>query len=384
MYPHQLVWGGLDLRWSYIVIVVTIISIFISRNKLKIEWNSVSRLFLVLYIWFSITTVFAVYRDVALDLWIFFSKLALLFLITTWVTNDRSKLNALIWCVIIGTSVFAIREGGASILSAGKHIISGPPGSSFNGNNEIARMWGLVLPLVLFMTYHANSVWTRLGCYVLAFFFIVALFASQSRGAFLALAVAFGYLFLKSQRKMFFSISVAVVAGLILLVTSDTLQESMTSRYSTIDDYGEDRSFQGRVFAWNFAIDVVKNSPVMGDGFGAFRGAIDHTGTWKDAHSIYFEPLAEHGFIGLLLFLSLGVAAFFKLNKIIKTCSSDYTKYWERDLAIFLKSSLIFYFVGGIVISHTYFETYYFMLMATAIMDNYLNRSNSQLEATGH
>jgi probable O-glycosylation ligase (exosortase A-associated) len=314
MYPHQLVFAGAGVRWSLIVTAVTLFSVLISRGELKVQWNAITKIFLLFYLWTGVTTLFAEYDSVAFELWADFSKLALMFFLTSWLITDRVRLNAIIWAVIIGSSVYAIREGAYSLLSGGSHLLQGPRGSNFVNNNELTRLFGMTLPLIIFMIFHSAHPLVRKGMLGVMGLSIVAILASQSRGAFVGLLVAFGYFFMKSNRKSAFILVALLGAGLIAYVASDRAASSLAERYSTIDDYDSDGSFQGRVFAWNYGLDVANSNPVLGIGFGAFRGAIDHSGTWKDAHSIYFEPLAEHGYTGLALFLLLGLVGFVKAH----------------------------------------------------------------------
>jgi O-antigen ligase len=51
------------------------------------------------------------------------------------------------------------------------------------------------------------------------------------------------------------------------------------------------------------------------------------------AHSIYFEMLAEHGFVGLVLFLILGLFTWRSASWIIRQTRADADRKWARDLA---------------------------------------------------
>jgi hypothetical protein len=62
----------------------------------------------------------------------------------------------------------------------------------------------------------------------------------------------------------------------------------------TITNHEEDRAVIGRFEAWKEAYEIASNR-FLGGGFEALAGG-------TDAHSIYFEVLAEHGFVGLGLF----------------------------------------------------------------------------------
>ena len=44
---------------------------------------------------------------------------------------------------------------------------------------------------------------------------------------------------------------------------------------NTIENYEQDGSAQGRLQMWTFAINVAKDRPINGGGFGVFRGRED-------------------------------------------------------------------------------------------------------------
>ncbi len=80
----------------------------------------------------------------------------------------------------------------------------------------------------------------------------------------------------------------------------------------TIRDYQEDSSSMGRINAWHFAANLAADRPVVGGGFQVFTPELfqkyaPNPTDFHDAHSIYFESLAEQGYVGLALFVLIGV-----------------------------------------------------------------------------
>ena len=84
-------------------------------------------------------------------------------------------------------------------------------------------------------------------------------------------------------------------------------------------------------------------------------------------HSIYFEMLGEHGFVGLLLFLALIVFTWRKCGSIIRIAKKDAKHAWSGDLAAMIQVSLVGYTVGGAFLGLAYFD-YFYHLVALAVV----------------
>jgi hypothetical protein len=106
--------------------------------------------------------------------------------------------------------------------------------------------------------------------------------------------------------------------------------------------------------------------PVTGGGFSVFfapevypryNPEADHP---RDVHSIYFEVLGEHGYVGLAVFVALLGAAFLTASKTIFMARRHAELRWAADLARMLQVSLIGYAIAGafltLATSHEYYQ----------------------------
>src|SRR5258708_38674129 len=95
------------------------------------------------------------------------------------------------------------------------------------------------------------------------------------------------------------------------------------STIQTTDEEDLDTSAKGRLNSWMFAWNLAKDRPITGGGFHVFispaflQYAPDPTDL-HDSHSIYFEMLGEHGFVGLAIFLSLGFCTWLSGRWVIR------------------------------------------------------------------
>jgi hypothetical protein len=100
-------------------------------------------------------------------------------------------------------------------------------------------------------------------------------------------------------------------------------------------------------------------------------------GRGTDAHSIYFEVLAEHGFIGLGLFLTIGMLSLSGCRRLIKDNKRDPDRRWIVNLAAMIQVSLIGYAVGGAFLGLAYFD-YYYAIIALIIGLQVVSKSYDQ------
>jgi probable O-glycosylation ligase (exosortase A-associated) len=141
----------------------------------------------------------------------------------------------------------------------------------------------------------------------------------------------------------------------------------------SIKDYEEDESAQGRFLAWNFAMNAARSS-VFGVGFDNFRG--------YDAHSIYFEVLGEHGYIGLALFLLLLALTWLKSAAIIRMAKRQPETLWARDLAAMIQVSLVAYMSAGAFLGLAYFDYLYHLVAVVVIVHHMLKSAQEKPAVT--
>ena len=77
---------------------------------------------------------------------------------------------------------------------------------------------------------------------------------------------------------------------------------------------------------------------------------------YHDAHSIYFQVLADHGFIGLGLYLTLAITTLGTLRSIVVKTRGDPRLRWMTDLAAMINVSLISFAASGAFLGLAYFD----------------------------
>lgn len=370
MNPHRLSWGfAYDFPFAAIVVGVTIISMLFSKEAKNIPWSAVSVVLLVFVGWMTLTTVFSLYPEDAFGEWKRTIKIQLMVFITMMLIRDLKSLNLLVWVIALSIGFFGIKGGVFAIATGGNFIVFGPPGTFFGDNNALALALVMVLPLMRYLQLTADAKWIKLALGVGMGLMLVSIITSYSRGAFLAVSAILFFLVMKSRRKVVFAAALVVIIPIALTAVPD----KWFDRIGTIQTYEEDSSALGRINAWWFAFNLAKDRPLVGGGFQTFDPRLFYKYApapedFHDAHSIYFEVLGEHGFVGLTLFLLLGVLALKNGVWINKNCKDIDSLKWAKDLASMVQVSLIGYATGGAFLGLAYFDLYYHLVAILVIL----------------
>jgi len=390
MNPHRLTYGfAHDFPFAAIVGGVTLLSLILSREPKRIPWSSVTILLLMFVLWTSVTTAFSFFPETAIPEWKEFLKISLMTFVVIIVMAQQERLHYLVWIIVLSLGFYGIKGGLFTIISGGNYRVLGPEGSFFSGNNEMAFALILVLPLMRYLQLNSKNMWIRNGLSVAMILTLFSILGSYSRGAFLALLIMGLLIWAKGRKKLLISI---VLLFFIPLMIS-FMPQKWHERINSIETYEEDQSAMGRIFAWEVATNIALDRPLVGGGFGAFDWRIYPLYAPKDidlrltyvagdAHSIYFEVLGEQGFVGLLLFLFLGIASFRTGSWVIQHARNYPDLIWASDLAAMTQVSLVGYAVGGAFLGLAYFDLFYTLIAILVIIREIVGKSLEEKAAS--
>ncbi len=376
MTPHRLTWGfAYDYPFVQLVALVTMGAWLFYRHKRSLPPNAPMVLFISFTLWGAITTVFAYDLQLSFDRFVYVMKMFALAYFIILTVRSREEIHILAWVVAISIGFFSIKGGVFSIITGGNHRVFGPLGSFIADNNQMALATLMVMPLMRYLQLNSADRLLRIGLGFALVFSIISVLGSYSRGAFLGLGAMLFVLVMKSRRKLMFGVIVLVGLGGSLMF----LPEQWWDRMATIETYEEDASAQGRFSAWGFAIDVAVSRPLTGGGFDIFSSAAAseqyRPGERRlQAHSIIFQVLGEHGFIGLFLFLMLGVTVWTTGSRIERQARDRPDLHWAGDLAAMIKVGLVGYFAAGLFLNLAFFDLLYVMLAMMIVTADYVTR----------
>lgn len=385
MNPHRLCFGfAYSLPLSYVISLLVSVSYLFSKERKSFPKDKLVVLIMVFLIWMGITTVFA-FNDTATAEYIRVLKIQFPIILTLAMFNDKQRLHQLLWVIVLSLGYFGVKGGVFTVATGGGHRIYGPPGSFIEENNALAVANLMVMPLMVYLRTLLKKNWQKqlmLFCIISMAFAVIG---SQSRGAFLAIATVGFYFWLQSHNKLVTALLLIFFVGTLALI----LPESWYDRMHTINTYQEDDSAMGRIRAWTLAFNIA-NHNLLGGGLMLWSKStyLQYLDDFRPgmtayvAHSIYFSVLGEHGWIGLLLFVSIFGLAWRYCSKLVATCKKDDENKWIADLAKMIKLSLLAYLSGGAFLSLSYLDLPWHLVAIVILlkeMSNQMVAGNGQL-----
>lgn len=368
MNPHRLSWGfAYDFPFAQVIAVATLVGLFIYKEEKKIPLNNITIIWYLYVLWLCLTTVFALEPEYAVEGLKRMIKIQLVAFLTIMLMTTRHRLEALVWTIVVSLGYYSVKGGIFSVLSGSAHRVYGPEGSFIFDNNSLGLAMIMTLPFMRYLQITTQNKYIKWGLIGAMLLTCVAILSTHSRGAFLALITMTLFLWLKSSKKMWLGAAIAVILPVLLL----SMPQHWYDRMATLNTYEEDKSAMGRITAWKFAFDMASQR-FMGGGYDSFSEQNYWTyspdiaaevqirdGRYQGAHSIYFETLGEHGFIGLFLFIMLGVLAYKSASWVIANARGDPDLKWVSELAAMAQVSLIGYAVAGAFLSLAKFDLFY-------------------------
>jgi probable O-glycosylation ligase (exosortase A-associated) len=370
MNPHAWGWGlANQFRVALVAGVATLIGLLVTRERVKLPFNSTIVLLVLLPLWMTFTLLFAFRFEAALGRWEDVMKMYLFVLVTASVLHTRKHIDILLWVIVLSVGFYGVKGGIFTILTGGQFRVWGPPGKSFiTDNNSISVALIMIIPLAHYLAMHTERRVVKYGLYALIGLSCFAILGTHSRGAFLAVMVMAGFLWLKSRQKLLLGL---FVAGLLPFAIS-FMPENWVQRMETVKTYEEDTSAMGRINSWQTAINITKDRPIVGGGFEFYSKEVfaryaPNPEAVHSAHSIYFQMLGEHGYVGLLLFLAVGINGWMLSRRLIAHASGKPEISWAADLARAIQVSLVGFASGGAFVNIGYWELQYYEVVLLMI-----------------
>ncbi len=363
MNPHRLGWGfAFSFPFAQIIGIVTLVSVLFSREKKSFPFTGVTVVLVLFAVWVTVTSFFAVNQQDVWWSWGRSMKIQSMVLITLLIMNSRHKLTALVWTIVVSLGFYGVK-GGIFSATGGSGLVWGPSGTFIGGNNELALALVMTIPLMWYLQGQYQRLVIRMGLWGAMGLTTIAVIGSYSRGALLAIVTMAAFMWLKSSKKMLLGMLIAVT----LVGALPFIPEKWYDRMSTIESYKEDQSATGRLNAWAFAFNLAKARPFVGGGYDAFTPELFFEYApdpldYHDAHSIYFQVLGEHGFVGLILFLMLFALSWRDGSFILKQTRGVAALKWASDLAAMIQVSMVGYIVGGAFLGLAYFDLPYLLI----------------------
>lgn len=380
MNPHKLTYGFANtLPFAQATAGVTLLLLPFTKKRHAFPLTPVTLLQLVLLGWMTFTCFFAWNTpEVVLERWVFVAKIQVMLFATWMLLRGRSQIELLIWIVAFSIGIYGIKGGAWTVLTGGGGRVWGPPGGMIQDNNSLAAALVMLVPLFAYLYQVQSRRWVRGTLLVVIVLVAFSILGSQSRGALLGLLAMALFLGLKSTRPI--RVTLALLA--LLVATIPFMPATWFDRMQTIQSYDAEGSAMSRVYAWTTLWNAARDHPITGVGFRADYDPVYEryapSGPQFDiftkkswvAHSIYFQMLGEHGFVGLALFLVFFVVTWFRAGWLARRARSmPGFADWVPKLMPMIQVSLIGYAVGGAFLSLAYFDLPYYVVSIVILVE---------------
>jgi putative inorganic carbon (hco3(-)) transporter len=280
-----------------------------------------------------------------IDTAIFSLKAAVMFFFAVIVCSTEDKFKKATWATVSLMGVVGLLgdlqyhginlTGGIMVYSEFKRAWQIYGIGNFDNPNDMAYSVVLVVPFTLGLLFQAKNFLTRFSALMLLAVSIYCIYLTRSRGGQLALGTCIGswtYLWTSNKK---WKKRLLVLAGFFIIV----LFVSQTTGYR------QDGSAMGRIDAWSEAWTLLKANPIIGVGKNRFTEY--HA---VDTHSSYVRTSVETGLIGLYGFVGL---IYFSFVTVLRIDSSKDRLKW-RMYSSGYGSYLISYITASIFSTRSY------------------------------
>ena len=370
MNPHRFSWGfAYYLPLAMGAFAVTFMTIVLNFGEIKWPRAKETYLFLLLWIFITITTFLAMYPELAMEKWSVINKILLTTLLSMLIVNTKNRLIIFLFAIVIFIGLVGVKGAIFGVLTGGKYRFWGPPESFLEDNNGLGLALVMILPLCLFLKDLFVKKWQRLGLFGIAGALAISIVLTYSRGALVGLAIVTMYYVAFSKYKF----RVAAATIVVLTIAALILPPEWFGRMNTMKDVGEDKSANMRFNSWMMSINIAKEFP-LGAGLECFSlenyerfspnpdlGAATQDGevVGSTAHSIYFQILATQGFGGLALYLIVIFSILFSLLRLSRLGKKLPSGEWITITSRGIIGSMLGFMASGAFLSLAFFDLYW-------------------------
>ncbi|MEM6579656.1 MAG: putative O-glycosylation ligase, exosortase A system-associated [Pseudomonadota bacterium] len=372
MNPHRLAWGfATTMPFALMVALATLVAMMMSKEPKRIPWTRETILLLIMIIWMFFTTTLALVPDPAWEQWSKVWRVMLMTYITMMLINNEYRIKVLVFVIALSLGFYGFKGGLFTLTGGSAHSVMGPAKSFIGDRNSIGLALIMTVPLLYFTALQMKSIYLRYAIYGGIALTLAAIVGTHSRGALVGILAMSSFFLVKSRAK--FS-ALLLIASMGILMYS-VMPSHWFDRMATIETWRDDGSASERVRAWGNAIDLA-NERIVG---GGMRALVFWGG--RDAHSIYFGILGEHGWIGLVMFLLLILFTWMSCAWIVKNTRERGDLRWARDLGSMIQVSLIGYMSAGAFLALQYFDLFYHLVAIVVVTRVYIE--NQLAEESG-
>lgn len=361
-------------------------------QRLQVYWTRELSIFAIFFILVSIGVIFASNRGEAMASYTGnYIKIFVMIVAISWLAASLNSLRQishtiLFSGILVGAITLMNKAKGIGLVEGTRVTIGRDIGSMLGDPNDLALV--LLFPAGFALSYILNRgvSWPMRLFALFAFCIILgAVIATQSRGGLLGIASIMGvFAYRRIKSKALFGFA-AVIAVIVLFTLAGINDRASGGAHEA----GIDESAMGRIYAWQAAIKMASQNPLTGVGPNNFTlNYWVYSDFWDGknhaVHSTWFGVLAETGFLGLIIFITMIVIIFKRVLICLATLSpkgtfSNNPKRAEAfTLAEGILASLVGFIVSATFLTMGFTWPVYILLALSTALGRYI--SNLQYE----
>ena len=282
-------------------------------RKIQVYWRKEFVTLSIFFLLVVVGVIMASNRPIAINYFKgIYWKIALMTYAIAWLSrtaSDFSLTSRLITVsgIMVGAVAISNKLAGIGLVEETRVTIGRAIGSVLGDPNDLALvlMFPMSFAVSLIMAKGSSRANRWLGVFAVPVLFWAVL-ATQSRGGLLGIMSIFGiYGYRRIQNKVLFFGIGATAAAILYLAAGISGRAS-----GGAEEEGLDASAKGRLYAWEAAFGMAVHNPLTGVGLDNFySNYYFYSPHWDGlnhaVHSTWFGVLAETGFLGLGVFITL-------------------------------------------------------------------------------
>ena len=279
-------------------------------------------------LFFALVTIglgFASNRGMAIGMYTgSYSKIAIMVFAIAWMVREEKQFALLARMIVIAGIAIGLvalnnKANGIGLVEGTRVTIARDMRSVLGDPNDLALVLSFPISFAagLALTKGLSRGSRLLG--VVGYLVIAnAILATQSRGGLLAIVAVSGVFALYRIKSKLMIMILGGVALLALLAMAGISDRSSGGA----SESGIDESAQGRLYAWEAAFNMANTHPLTGVGLSNFTSNyFFYSPHWDGmnhaVHSTWFGVMAETGYLGLAVFLTLAIKLVIRMRRLV-------------------------------------------------------------------
>lgn len=268
--------------------------------------------------WCAVAAVNSQFQGIVGDTLVDYLKILLIFFVALNASKTVSQLAVFIGLWVLMFGLYPARGTYFNFLAGINQFGRYGWNFSFANYNDLAAYTILCMALSAFLLASRFPRWVRLGALASTAGLALMVVITQSRGAFVAMTLAFVFMLLRSRsRGKLIKFGAMAALGITLLAPGEVWERFSRMKFLfNSDTIGEaDSSAEQRYVLLQIATTIARENLATGVGLGAYPEAhgmyAEERQEWqfgrgnRDSHNMYVNLAAETGIPGLLIFLAM-------------------------------------------------------------------------------